>query len=427
MSAPAPSPTLDARADDETFWAERVCDGGLTFLALWTLCSHAVVFAGGSLQALIGLFAAVAVSFLLLRRRYGAAAARGQVVDAPPGWRLSPRRRWIMLAAGLAPALLFASRDHFVSLWLGVAAVLGVGIFLCRFQPATEPATSPDPATTAATATESRGLLALAVLCAGLALISHAPNLDDAFYVSLAVEAATHPEAPLLSGDPMHGVEGLPLYIPIYRVHSLEVLAAAASYLSGVPSLWIFHLVLAPLGAFFIPVAHAVLLRRLLPRHWLIATAVLLIVLAAPAGTVRWYGNLALFRPWQGKSLFLTLVTPLLYAGALRFARRPSIAGWLRLSAAQIAAVGLTSTAFFAAPVAVGLGLLTGLKHSMSSLRTLTAGVASSAYLVALGLSLKGSVVASVKAPPELSAQERIIEVFTLILSADNARLWTVV
>ncbi|MEO1084287.1 MAG: DUF6077 domain-containing protein, partial [Acidobacteriota bacterium] len=423
----APPPTQSHR--EAAFWAERLCDAALTFFALWTLSSHAVVFAGGSLRTLLGVFAAVAVAFGGLRRwsRRSAATSHdpAMTTNSPNPWALSPRLRWLLLGAGILPALLLADADRFVTLWLAVAAALVCGLAICWIRPAT-PTDSPPPVP-AATRRQSWGLFALGVLTAALSLVAHAPNLDDAFYVSLSVQAVEHSADPLLDGDPMHGVEGLPLYIPIYRVHSLETLVAAIAFLTGLPALFIFHLLLAPIGAFLVPIAHAVLLRRLLPRHWLLATAVLVAVLAAPVETVRWYGALALFRSWQGKSLFLAVATPLLYAGALRFAKHPTWRAWLGLASAQIAAVGLTSTAFFAAPVAVGLGLLAGLKHSLSSLRTLVLGVLSSGYLVALGLSLKGSVVASVNPPPELSAQERILEVFTLIVSADNQRLWAVV
>ncbi|MEM8993898.1 MAG: DUF6077 domain-containing protein [Acidobacteriota bacterium] len=411
------------------FWAERLCDAGLAFFALWTLSSHAVVFAGGSLRTLLAVFVAVVFAYgglrRILRRRLRPRDA-APATPTPNPWALPPRLRWLLLGVGFVPALLFSDADRFVVLWLAVAAVLAAGLAICwtRPSPAADGA-PPEPA--AVSPLESRGLFALGLAAAALALVAHAANLDDAFYVSLSVQAVEEPGAPLLDGDPMHGVDGLPLYIPIYRVHSLETLVAAVAYLTGVPPLPIFHLLLAPLGAFLVPIAHAVLLRRLLPRHWLAATAVLVAVLAAPVETVRWYGALALFRSWQGKSLFLAVATPLLYAAALRFAAHPTRRRWLGLAAAQVAAVGLTSTAFFAAPVAAGLGLVAGLKHSPSSLRTLLLGVLGSGYLVGLGLALKGSVVASVNPPPELSPQERIHEVFTLIVSADNPLLWTVV
>ena len=74
-----------------------------------------------------------------------------------------------------------------------------------------------------------------------LMLISHRPDADDAFYVNVAVAAADVPGRALLSADTMHGIPGLPLYLPVYRVHSYELLNGAPGLSVGNPGDLFFH------------------------------------------------------------------------------------------------------------------------------------------------------------------------------------------
>ena len=52
-------------------------------------------------------------------------------------------------------------------------------------------------------------------------------------------------------------------------------------------------------------------------------------VLVAVGETHRWYGNFSFVRMWQGKSIFLSVFMPLVYAYALRFAVRPNLRDWV--------------------------------------------------------------------------------------------------
>lgn len=409
-------------------WHERLCDAVVTGFALWTLCCHALVFAGGSLEQLIGLFVLVLSSFVLgrrwLRGRRGRADGdghRGLATEALESFALPPALRWSLAALGGAAALALSRPATLLALWFAVAAVLAAAAGWLLFRP------GDDRYGSTTGHLDRRGallLLALALASCALALVAHKSNADDAFYISLAVAAVESPGSPMLAGDPMHGIDGLPLYISVYRVHSWEMLCAAVSYLTGLPAISVFHLAATALAAFLLPLAHAALFRRLLPGQWLLATGLVVIVLIGPGDAVRWPGQLAFLRPWQGKSLFLSVLTPLLYLYALRFTARPSPATWLRLAGAQVAAVGLTSSALWAAPVAVAFGLVAGLRRSLASLRTLALGLASSGYLLLLGAALKSSVAGTVKEPPTLSAEERISEVITMMLGAESPRLW---
>jgi MFS family permease len=221
----------------------------------------------------------------------------------------------------------------------------------------------------------------------------HRPDADDAFYANVAVAAVEHPELPLLARDTLHGRFDLPVHLPSYRLHSYEVAVAALSLLTGIAALPLFHLVAGPLAALFVPLAHASLFRLLAPRVWLFATAVLVLVLAAPGETHRWYGNFAFVRMWQGKAILLSIAAPWIAALALRFALAPSRIGWLRLAAAQIAAIGASASALWLAPALSLAAMASVLRPGVRDLRVLGLGALASAYPIAAALAQKSAML----------------------------------
>ncbi|MGH0030358.1 MAG: hypothetical protein ACQGVC_11240, partial [Myxococcota bacterium] len=87
--------------------SERAVRAACLGFALWTLCAHAVVLAGGSLTGLMGLFAAVGAAVLYVRRRLArmpdARGAEGAGAQ-PAGPEPAPEPAWLQPAA-LAVAL----------------------------------------------------------------------------------------------------------------------------------------------------------------------------------------------------------------------------------------------------------------------------------------------------------------------------------
>jgi hypothetical protein len=290
------------------------------------------------------------------------------------------------LAAAVALAAGYAWRPDPVLLFWGAMAVLAAGLAVTLR--ADDPRVRPAPVSPGAEA----ALWLLALACAALALLAHRADTDDGFYVNLAVAAAEAPRRALLSADTVHGVPGLPLHLPVYRVHSWELLNGAVAYLTGLPALAVFHGPSAALAALLVPLAHARLFRALGPGAWPGAVAVLLAVLLAAGETNDWYGNLALLRIWQGKPLFLVVLLPLVYAYALAFSARPTLRGWLLLAAAQVAAVGATSSALWAAPAGALLGLAAALRPSRPGLATAAAGALASSYVLGAAWLVRRSV-----------------------------------
>ena len=222
----------------------------------------------------------------------------------------------------------------------------------------------------------------LAAAAVVLTLISHRPDADDALYVNEAVAAADVPGQALLSVDTLHGIPGLPLYLPVYRVTSYELLNGALAYLTGIPAIYCFHWLSAAFAALLLPLAHARLFRILTPRRWLASVATLVFILIAAGETHRWYGNFSFVRIWQGKAVLLSVFLPLLYAYALRFAAAPTLRNWTMLAAAQIAAVGCSSSALWVAPVGAVMALGSGVRPSRRGVKTVILGTLASVYVL---------------------------------------------
>jgi hypothetical protein len=384
-----------------------------------------VVARGGSLQSLLAVFA-VAGACALGIRAWLARRERPPPADgAGPGPARSARPallaalRLAGLALGLIGALRLGGPGHAVALWYWTVATLGAAaIALLRLEAPREAAPARGPRLELA-------LLALALSAAFYALVAHRPDADDAFYVNLAVAAVDAPDQPLLAADTLHGVAGLPIHLPIYRLHAFELGNAALSYLSGVSTIQVFHFGAAALAAFLVPIAHARLFRLLTPRHWLAAVATLVIVLVAAGETHRWYGNFGFVRIWQGKSIQLFVFTPLVYAYAIEFALRPTLARWGLLAAAQVAALGSSSAALWAAPAAGAIALCSALPPTRRGLTRFAVGLLASGYLLGAGWVAKGWMEAdSASQQPVLSQQEiREKELASLELDRPGVRL----
>jgi len=401
--------------------SDRICDGAAIWFAVWTVCVHAVVAAGGNLNQLLVVFAIAALlvagALFWLSRR----AANEPVPEPPPPPATRARALWIFQFAGLAIGLGLALAAATVSsasfFWWSAVGLLGCAAALFLLG---EPA---------AVAPPSRGrwpeiaLWTLAAFGLFVALAAHRPDLDDSFYVNVAVAAADFPDRALLGRDTMLGVENLPLHMPAHRVHTYELWNGALSYVTGTRAIYAFHWFSAGLFALLLPLAHAKLFRLLTPRVWPWAVAAVLVVLLGAGETHRWYGNFAFVRIWQGKGIYLFVFMPLVYAYAMQFALRPSLSRWGLLFAAQTAAVGCSSSAVWAAPVGAFTALCCVVRPTPGGLRRFLLGALASAYALAVGFLLKGDLQGLIGPTIETHAFGAPLE-SALRTVLGSARLW---
>ncbi len=376
-------------------------DAACVVFALWTLACHAASFLGGSLWAALLGGAVLGVLAVVWRLSPAGRAPLPPAIQTPEGPTPGPQAlRWGAASAGLGVALLLLDRP--VALWWASLAVLGVAAF--AFLPR-----NPGCAPAAASRRQEAVLWTLSLLCVVVALVSHRVDIDDAFYVNLALAAVEAPGLPVLAGDTMHGVPGLPLHMPVYRLHAWELWNAALALLTGLPAIAVFHVVSAAAVAALAPLALARLLRLLSPGFWLAAVAATLWVLLVSADTHRWYANFGLVRIWQGKAVLLMVLLPLLQAYAIAFVRRPSLRGFLLLAAGQVAAVGATSTALWVAPASALAAAACAVPISWRGLQRLALVLVSSVYVLGVGLVVKAEVDAVRRADRAVETSQEVL------------------
>ena len=214
-------------------------------------------------------------------------------------------------------------------------------------------------------------------------LLANRPDLDDAFYMSVPATLLRFPMHAVLGGDTMYRAGDLPLLLPIYRLDTYEVLVGTVSRLTGIPHLRVAYEVLPPLFAVVAVLVWKQLLHLLVPDRWLSTLVVLFLVMLALGEAHTAYGNFAFVRMFQGKALFATVMIPAIAYSALVFSRHTTARNWMILFAAQVGALGFTSSALFAAPAAAGMALASQWMPDLAGTRRLLVGVAASAYVFA--------------------------------------------
>ncbi|MCB2187184.1 MAG: hypothetical protein KQJ78_12245 [Deltaproteobacteria bacterium] len=313
------------------------------------------------------------------RRRPPRPPAAAVPAPAPAPGGLTSRRALILWATALGVAAAYVLSGSYLVVLLGGAAQL---VFLRHGPWQPDPATPPPPV--------SRGwwlgLVGLLLAAVAYTLCSHRPDIDDSAYLNFVVTTLDHPAWPLLSRDGMFGPESFPIYFPIYRAHSFELLVALATRLTGLSHFTLYYLVLPALGAGLVVAGHAWIFHRWLPRGSLAAVAFVVLALVVWGDAHRAFGNFAFVRMFQGKAYLVSLVVPLIIYFAVAYLERPGWRAWILLALAQVAAVGFSSTALLVAPLACLLALAGGWRPQRRQTLVVLAGALSVLYVLGLGL-----------------------------------------
>ena len=219
-----------------------------------------------------------------------------------------------------------------------------------------------------------------------ITLLAHRPDGDDSLYLNMIVTSLDFPEEPLLRRDGLHGIPQLPLAYVVYRAHSFELLNAILARFSGLSPLAVYYLLLPPVFAALVIAGDWILLRRLNP--WLAVPALgVTFAVMLLWGDTHWSpGNFSFVRLHQGKAIFASAMVPIILFYALRFSERGDARSWTGLFLAQVAAVGLTSSAAFVAPATAGLVLIAGWQRDAASTRRILLGAGASLHALVVTL-----------------------------------------
>ena len=226
-------------------------------------------------------------------------------------------------------------------------------------------------------------LVVVAAVC--VTLFASRPDADDAFYRSISATLLRYPQQPVLLHDTLYRLPDGPILLQFYRLSNYDVLVAALARLTGVDHLVIAYLGLPSLFAAFSVLGWAYLLRRIVPARWPWVLLILFLVVLALGEVHRDYGNFAFVRLFQGKSILVTGMVPVVAGSALRFARYGGTRHWLLLFAAEVAALGVSASALFVAPAAAALGLAGGWSMNAASSRRFALGMLASTYVFGAG------------------------------------------
>lgn len=369
--------------------------------AAWTVCANVIVRFQGNLKALLlvafPVLTAVALFYVRHRRKFEGLAAPPEQRQYGGGWKLVPFDGAAALLGILVffVSVFFLRKGNMFFPW-AVAVVYFVFLAWAALKKKEFPAaaaagseTLPGPPYHGA---RSRGPIVIwlvGLLAVVLTLTAHRPDIDDAYYVNMAVTAAESPGQPLLRYSSLYDLPDIPISFRPYQFHSVEILAGALSYLTGLPAIAFFHFFLAGLGALLCILAYALLFGLLESRLAALAAVIVLVVLLFLGATHRAYGNFALVRLFQGKAVYATAIVPLIIFYALRYSLRPCWPNWGLLLAAQVCGLGMTSSSLYVTPLLVVVALLAGCPPiNRKSLIVFSAGLASLFYLAVVLLYL---------------------------------------
>jgi MFS family permease len=229
---------------------------------------------------------------------------------------------------------------------------------------------------------------ALVLAAAVLTLVLHRPDYDDAFFLSIPVQALETPDAPLFEVKITHGFTPHPM-VPTYTVHSVELAAGMLARLLGVPPITAAHMILPVIFAVVFICGAARLLRFLLGRAWLLGLTALFFLLLFNGDSHWSYGNFGLVRFFHGKAFLAAGMVPLLSAYGLEFMSGGRRGLWPLLFLGQAAAVGLNSAGLYVGPAVIGLTLLGAWRPGKRNAVRVLLGGLTAAYPVLMGLMLR--------------------------------------
>jgi uncharacterized membrane protein YhaH (DUF805 family) len=337
-------------------------DGAVTAtvlaMAWWTVLFHVSVPLDLHRDLVGGLWVAgSALGIGWAARRHGPA-----IPLALRSVRLPGRAVAALVAVAVGAAALSATRwpderPQWWLFWLVVVAVTAAALCLVTTGPTEGPLQEPDRSRVSPAAVAV--VLLVAVGAAAGSALTQRPDADDVFLVNRSTYVAEHP-GPLPERDTLFSDEVFAVTRPDAVPTAIEPLVGVVAAWSPVSAPTVTYLVFGPAVAFLGVLALWRMLRTLGVVAPAMATAAAVGFLLVDGSNHYTFGSMGFVRSWQGKIAFLLVVVPSLWHHGLRWARdgRRADLGWL--VAANVAGIGLSTTAVLVGPSVSVVALVAG-------------------------------------------------------------------
>jgi hypothetical protein len=156
-------------------------------------------------------------------------------------------------------------------------------------------------------------LTVLVFVMAGIffTLFLHSPDTDDQTYLGMAFSLLANADQPI---QQLPGYAGFnPFHSTLYEITAYEPLKAMVSYITGLPLLDSYYLLVPALMSALTVVVTYRLLRELVPEGWIIGLLFFFVVMLAWGDTHWTLANFGFVRMFQGKSVLVSAVVPALF------------------------------------------------------------------------------------------------------------------
>ena len=194
-------------------------------------------------------------------------------------------------------------------------------------------------------------LYGIAVLCVVAGIVAIRPDGDDLPHFHRALRAAYRLDEAVPLFVSYYDLKGIPELSGPHTLTSYEFFMALAARAFHIDGITFIHAVGGMFPLFLTPIVYFRLARSLgftIAQTFWISLLTFCFILLSASSNADW-ANYTVFRCWVGKCLY-TLLLPLLWHTAVRYAAGASVMELVRLHAVTITGLGLTSSAFFLTP-----------------------------------------------------------------------------
>ncbi len=316
-------------------------------IAIWTVSYHLALIFHLSRDLAMALFVVFGVIAVVVWRQRAAPDTPAADGDVETGIGLVGP----LIVAGIA--LVAVALNHFVggpAFWI-VAVVAVVAGLITAVRPKSWPEAP------GVRLLEIVAVIVLAIAFAFAIAVVRAPNGDDAYYVNRALYVQQH-DGPFPTKDTLYANQRYPTTQPVDNLASYEAMVGSIAAAIPIDARTLYYLVLGPLFGALGVLAVWRLARGARARSALFATIVAVAFVLLQTN-VRGWTDFALRRAAEGKAVLLFFLVAWLWTHVANHAKTASRSSLVCMTLGGIAAIGLTSTGAFVAPLVVGAGALT--------------------------------------------------------------------